>query len=124
MRAEVAKVKALKPGDTDTVLSAPASYWLDLRGYDPPAAAQALTAPLLILQGERDYQVTMDNLAAWKRALDGHPNVTFHTYPKLNHLFVAGEGKSLPKEYETPGHVDAAVIEDIAGWIQGVKTKP
>jgi dienelactone hydrolase len=119
LRAEVAKVKALKPGDTDAVLGAPASYWLDLRGYDPPAAAKALQQPLLILQGERDYQVTMDNLAAWKRALDGRPNVTFHTYPKLNHLFVAGEGKSLPKEYETPGHVDEKVIGDIAGWIAG-----
>jgi dienelactone hydrolase len=115
LRGEVAKVKALKPGDTGSALGAPASYWLDLRGYDPPEAAKALKQPLLILQGERDYQVTPDNLAAWKKAV---PGATFKTYPKLNHLFIEGEGKSTPAEYEKPGHVSAAVIEDIAGWIK------
>jgi dienelactone hydrolase len=116
-RGEVAKVKALKPGDTSVALSAPASYWLDLRGYDPPAAAKALRQPLLILQGERDYQATMDDFRAWQRGLVGRPGVTFKTYPKLNHLFIEGEGKSTPAEYETPGHVSAAVIADIAAWI-------
>jgi uncharacterized protein len=118
LRAEVAKVKALKPGATGTALGAPASYWLDLRGYNPPEAAKSLKQPLLILQGERDYQVTPDNLEAWKKALAGRPNVTFKSYPKLNHLFIEGEGKSVPAEYQKPGHVSAAVIVDVAAWIQ------
>jgi hypothetical protein len=118
LRAEVARVKALKPGDTGTALGAPDSYWLDLRGYNPPEAAKALKAPLLILQGERDYQVTMDNFEAWKKALAGRPGVTFKSYPKLNHLFIEGEGKSTPAEYEKPGHVAEAVIADVAGWVK------
>jgi dienelactone hydrolase len=117
LRAEVARVKALKPGDTGTALGAPDSYWLDLRGYNPPEAARALKAPLLVLQGERDYQVTMDNLDLWKKALSGRPGVTFKTYPKLDHLFVEGEGKSTPADYEKPGHVAETVIADIAAWI-------
>ncbi|HEY0512347.1 MAG TPA: alpha/beta fold hydrolase [Thermoanaerobaculia bacterium] len=121
LRQEVAKVKALKPGDTGTVLGAPASYWLDLRGYNPPEVAKSLKQPLLILQGERDYQVTMDNFAAWKKALAGRPNVTLTTYPKLNHLFIEGEGKSTPAEYEKPGHVSEAVIADITDWINRLK---
>lgn len=118
LRAEVARVKALKPGDTGTALGAPDSYWLDLRGYDPPESAKFLKQRLLILQGERDYQVTMDNFEAWKKALAGRPNVTLKTYSKLNHLFIEGEGKSTPAEYEKPGHVSAAVIADIAEWIK------
>ena len=118
LKAEVTRVKALKPGETGTALGAPDSYWLDLRGYDPPTAARALKQPLLILQGERHYQVTPDNFAAWRKALAGRPDVTFKTYPKLNHLFMAGEGKSLPAEYEKPGHVEEAVVADIAGWIR------
>ena len=96
---------------------APASYWLDLRGYDPPSAAKALEAPMLILQGERDYQVTMDEFANWKSALGSRPNVTFHSYKTLNHLFIPGTGQSLPADYQVPGHVDEAVIRDIAAWI-------
>ena len=44
LKAEVARVKALKPGDTGTALGAPDSYWLDLRGYDPPNGRQGVEA--------------------------------------------------------------------------------
>ncbi len=37
----------------------PLSYWRDLRGYDQIATAAHLNIPMLIVQGERDYQVTM-----------------------------------------------------------------
>ena len=121
----VKTVAALTPADAAkpaSIQGAPASYWLDLRGYEPATAAKSLTQPMLILQGERDYQVTMaDDFSKWKAALDGKKGVTFKTYPALNHLFMAGEGKSLPAEYEKPGHVPVDVINDIAAWIAGIK---
>lgn len=121
----VKTVAALTPADAANprnIQGAPASYWLDLRGYDPPAAATSLKQPLLILQGERDYQVTMaDDFAKWKAALDGRKNVTFRTYPALNHLFLPGAGKSVPAEYDTPGHVSEEVIRDIADWITALR---
>jgi hypothetical protein len=118
----VETVRALTPEDAKSpkaIFGARASYWLDLRGYDAPAAAKHVTQPMLVLQGERDYQVTMDEFARWKSALAGKPQVTFHSYPALNHLFVSGTGMSLPSEYETAGHVDEAVVRDIAEWIKG-----
>ena len=99
-------------------LGAPASYWLDLRGYDPTETAAALDKPILILQGGRDYQVTVaDDLARWKAALDGHPEATIRIYPQHNHLFTAGSGPSSPAEYEPAQHVDQAIIDDIAKWL-------
>jgi dienelactone hydrolase len=115
------KVKALKPGDPPVVaggISAPASYFLDLRGYNPPEAARTLKQPLLVLQGERDYQVTMDDFAAWQRALAGRPDATLRSYPGLNHLFMMGEGAPNPGEYSKPGHVAEPVISDIAAWLR------
>ena len=32
----------------------------------------------------------------------------------------AGEGKSRPEEYQIPGNVAEAVIDDIAAWILGI----
>jgi hypothetical protein len=113
-------VRALKPEDavSGRMLSgAPASYWLDLRGYDPPSAARDVKAPMLILQGERDYQVTPEEFARWKAALGSRRDVTFHSYPTLNHQFIAGTGASFPAEYQVPGHVAEDVIRDIATWI-------
>lgn len=99
----------------------PASYWLDLRGYDPVETAKTIKQPLLILQGERDYQVTMEDFARWRTGLAGSERATFKSYPDLNHLFVSGEGPSRPEEYQRPGHVAPQVIEDITMWIkQGI----
>jgi uncharacterized protein len=43
--------------------------------------------------------------------------VEFEVYPKLNHFFIEGEGVSSGAEHLKPGHVSAAVVEDIAKWI-------
>jgi fermentation-respiration switch protein FrsA (DUF1100 family) len=120
-KEQAAKVKALKPEDansTAVMFSAPVSYWLDLRGYNPPETAKGLKQPLLILQGERDYQVTMEDFKRWTAALSTKSNVTFKSYPSLNHLFIAGINRSTPSEYEQVGHVDERVVEDIAAWIK------
>lgn len=100
----------------DSPLGAPASYWLDLRGYDPATEVKDVGKPILILQGERDYQVTMEDFARWKEALAGRDDVKLISYPHLNHLFIKGEGKSTPQEYSVPGNVASAVIEDIVKW--------
>ena len=119
-KAIQASVKKLGPGDEDSpsLGGVPASYWLDLKGYDPAAAAKKLGIPMLILQGERDYQVTMADFALWKAAAGSSKGVAMKSYPALNHLFVAGEGKSLPAEYSRPGHVAPAVIEEIAKFVK------
>ena len=41
---------------------------------------------MLILQGERDYQVTQADLEGWRCALRGRRDVTIKSYPTLNHL--------------------------------------
>jgi uncharacterized protein len=97
---------------------APAAYWLDLRDYHPAEVAAGLGKPILMVQGGRDYQVTVaDDLAGWRTALTGHPEVTIRVYPDDNHLFFPGSGPSSPAEYEPAQHVDPAVISGIAAWL-------
>ena len=123
IRLQVAKVKDrhLSPSTPpqELPLGVPARYWLDLRGYSAPTVARKLARPMLILHGGRDYQVTEKDLLVWQEALSSRKNVQFKVYPKLNHLFIEGGGKSTPAEYAIPGHVAEAIIEDIANWIGG-----
>ncbi len=117
--ATVEATKNAQSGDDPTTLlfHAPPAYWIDLNAYDPLATVQEVAAPILVLQGERDYQVTLDDLAGWQTALEGRDDVTVKTYPDLNHLLLSGEGDPNPTEYQTPGHIPETVIDDIAGWI-------
>ncbi|HYW45180.1 MAG TPA: alpha/beta fold hydrolase [Bryobacteraceae bacterium] len=118
-KVQQARIKVLEPADLDAppILGMPVSYLLDLKGYDPAAEAKKLAIRMLILQGERDYQVTVKEFELWKTAVGARKDVTFRSYPALNHLFVPGEGKSTPAEYNKPGHVAPEVIDDIAKWI-------
>lgn len=119
LKQVAAEMRAIEEGRSEqrSVMGMSAAYIRDLKGYDPAAEMRKLDVPGLYLQGERDYQVRMADFARWKQALEGRPNVSLKSYPRLNHLFAAGEGKSTPAEYQKPGHVDREVIEDIARWI-------
>ncbi|CAN5531953.1 DUF3887 domain-containing protein [soil metagenome] len=126
LKQVAAKIKSLKESDlssSEFYLGAPASYYLDLKNYNPPRAAKSLKQPMLILQGERDYQVTMTDFQNWKNALKDKPNVTFKSYLLLNHLFMSGEGVPSPADYKKTNHVSAEVINDINDWILKAKRK-
>jgi dienelactone hydrolase len=113
----VQKVKNLDINDSETVLGAPRSYWADLATYDPVATAQSLHIPLLILQGERDYQVTLTDFARWNETFFDNSSVTLKTYLSLNHFFITGTGVPTNTEYLIEGHVAEEVITDIASWV-------
>lgn len=125
IKSNVQKIKSLTPENssrmTERFLGAGADYWLDLHGYDPAEAVKKIERPILIIQGGRDYQVTMEDYERWKKALSDRSQVEFRLYPANNHLLIPGEGKCIPEEYQEAGHVDKDVIDDIARWIEKVK---
>lgn len=121
---EVVTVKALKTADINSdkmYMGVPTSYWLDLQNYNPPLVAKNLKQNILVLQGERDYQVTMKDFQNWKNALGKSKNISFKTYPTLTHLFMEGSEKPSPKDYEKTNNVNENVIKDITNWIFKVK---
>lgn len=102
----------------DLPLGTPASYWLDLRDYDPVAVAASLDLPILLVQGGRDYQSTVaDDLARWQAGLADRPRVTVRLHPDHNHLFFPGSGPCTPAEYDAPQHVDPTVVAEVAEWL-------
>jgi dienelactone hydrolase len=111
--------KALKTAKAeDLPLNIEPKYWESLLKYNQVQVAKKLKQPILILQGERDYQVTMTDFNLWKQNLSDKPKNQFISYPTLNHLFMKGEGKSSPSEYDKQGNVDFQVITDISNWVK------
>ncbi len=124
LQKQVANVKSRELSDktpsSELPLKLPASYWLELRAYNPAKVASGLKIPTLVLQGERDYQTTLADYDLWKKALSGRANVTFRLYPKCNHIFREGEGKANPGEYLSKAPFSVEVINDMANWIREV----
>lgn len=107
----------------EQLLGVPAAYWLDLQGYQPAEVAKTLDLKMLILQGERDYQVTMADFGLWEAALSGRNGVKLETFPELNHLMMTGSGSprvgtlSTPEEYNVADHVSVEVIQAILEFV-------
>lgn len=100
-------------------------YWLDLTHYHAVATARKLPQPLLVLQGGRDYQVTVaDDLRLWTRGLAHRPNVTTRVFPLANHLFFDGTGRPNPQELALPSHVSPNVIASLVAWILSQPPRP
>jgi dienelactone hydrolase len=114
---ESEQLEHLPADDNQFVMGMPASYWRYFYDYDAAAEAASLKGRVLAIQNGRDYEVTEKDLAGWKKALDGKPNVTFKFFPDLNHVLQEGTGVSTPDEYEKLGGASQEFIADIAAWL-------
>ncbi|MBN2746732.1 MAG: alpha/beta fold hydrolase [Bacteroidales bacterium] len=101
----------------DLPLTNDTSLWRDLSRINPQTDILNLQIPVYILQGERDYQVTMDSFEQWKKLADGKKNMEFKSYPELNHIFHQGSGLSYPEEYQVSGNLPDYLTSDISLWI-------
>lgn len=102
-------------------LNLPRSYWEFANAYKPVSVAAKLKLPIFVLQGERDYQVTMEDFAFWRFGLWRNKNAFFKSYPKLNHLLQEGTGKATPMEYSRASSVPAYVLNDLAAFAHGIR---
>ncbi len=103
----------------ETVAGAYSAYWKWLAAYDILQAAGEIGKPVLLLQGEEDYQVTMQDFGIWKDALGNRDNWRMISYPGLTHLFTPGLKAEGSAAYAGNGKVQENVILDIAEFISG-----
>ncbi|WP_448910907.1 alpha/beta fold hydrolase [Holdemania massiliensis] len=117
--AELDKLNQLDQlADDELVAGAYPAYWKDLLAYDPVKTAEAITKPVLVLQGEEDYQVPLQEYETWKAAYGERSNWTFHSYPGLSHLMMPGDFDVNPNTYYMQkAIVDEQVTKDIAAFI-------
>ena len=107
-----------QPADA-SLLGLPACYWQSIKEYCGMNFIDEVEMPILVLQGDADFQVFPDkDYVLWQETLEDRENVEFHLYEGLNHLMMKTQGKRDVSEYETAGHVDAQVIEDIAAFVK------
>jgi uncharacterized protein len=90
--------------------------------YDPLPAARRLRAPVLVLQGATDRQVTPEQAEELGAAIrgGGGTDVTVRTFPELDHLFLLDPaGTADPAHYAAlpSQRVPAEVMGALADWL-------
>lgn len=114
-----ARIRSGEARDDEMIMSAPVHYWRDMLNRDTRAALAAVKAPVLLLQGGKDVQVSKTDYDIATKALASKPADMreAHFFPNLNHLFMPVEGQPTAAEYGKASHVPQEVIDIIAKWV-------
>lgn len=104
-------------GEGTQLMGMPYAYWRDWANRDGIAMAKQFGRRVLVLHGDRDYQVTDEDFALWRRGLAGVKTAQVVSLTGDNHLFITGRGTPTPLEYKVPAHVDARVIAQLVAWL-------
>ena len=89
-------------------------YFKEMNAFDTKNYLKTISKPMLIMQGEKDFQATVDkDFTSYKQLLEGKDNVVFKLYENLNHAFVPSIYGSIMKakqEYNVEQHIGENVI--------------
>lgn len=122
MLAEVARLRDPATPDSATVLGMPMTYWRDTTTKFTERRVAGLLrrgARVLVVHGGRDYLVTDEDFAAWRKAFEGTRGFTARRFADLNHMMQAGVGRMRPEEYAERRPLSPVYAEALAEWIKG-----
>lgn len=113
-----ALVAAMQGVDSLAVTNPWLRFFLD---HDPLAVAERVRAPVLLLQGATDRQVTAEQADALGAAFrtGGNEDVTVRVFPEINHLFLRDPSGD-PSGYGAlpTGELDREVIRTLTEWLR------
>ena len=98
-----------------------ANWWREHLAFHPLEAVCKVRVPVLILNGEKDYQVSAEKDARplYQKAKSCGLDATLRIFPGLDHLFEPVEGKSTPEKYLKPGRkIPPQVKTSLLNWLK------
>ncbi len=105
----------------ESAFGMPQSYADSLATLNGMEILQSTELPVLIMQGEKDFQIYYEqDYLMMQAALSERANIEFISYAELNHLFMPQvlEGEAIDlTEYDTPNSIPDYVIDDLANFL-------
>jgi len=101
-------------------------YLYDWDRYQTMDSLEKARLPVIALQGEEDFQATMDgDFLPLKEAFGDSSRFTFKSFPGLNHLLMRTEIGVFHTvdEYQTDGFVAYEVVDTLLSWIRQTRSE-
>jgi alpha-beta hydrolase superfamily lysophospholipase len=104
-----------------------AKWYREHFAHDPLETIKKVKCPILIVQGEKDFQVPFNNALALKDALEnsGNTNVRLLLFPNIDHLlkFEPGQSSQLSYINKMNRKVETLILKSIGSWVESVMGK-
>jgi pimeloyl-ACP methyl ester carboxylesterase len=126
LKEQVKALKRIKKADSakkTTIVGVNGYYFWEMMQPDAVKLIKKLKLPTYIVQGNLDFQVTMDNgIDAYEDEIESkYSFVSYKLFRNLNHLLMLYEGPAEAKgtvaEYDTPATVDTQAGRNLADWV-------
>lgn len=91
---------------------------VELLKYNVLNYVSKINEPLLIVQGGKDFGVTMKDFNIYENTLANKHNVIFKDYPNLDNHFVFCKGKGLSGQYFGITNLDTNFLNDLCKFIK------
>ncbi|MCE5341985.1 MAG: alpha/beta hydrolase [Eubacteriales bacterium] len=117
------RVKKAEDAKAMTIAGINGYYFWEMMQVDPVALIKKLKLPTYIVQGNQDFQISMDNgIDAYEDEIEiKYSSVEYKLFRNLNHLLMIYEGpaenKGTVAEYDTPATLDKQAGRDLADWV-------
>lgn len=123
--AALEALRTAAPEAPPTYLGAPGAYWRELFALDLAGSIKATGLPTLVVQGEKDIQVRIDqDFEPLQKALgDGGGLYRYVRIPGVNHLFLKVDGDSTGAEYAVAATMEPAVMDAVATFVKSPDPK-
>lgn len=98
-------------------------YYWEMMQTDAVSLIKKLKVPTYIVQGNRDFEVTLDDgIDAYEDDIESkYSSVTYKLFRNLNHLLMLYDGpaesKGTAAEYDTPATLDKQAGRYMADWV-------
>lgn len=128
---QVTALKNMKSADAAkemTVAGVNGYYFWEMMQVDPVKLIKKLRLPTYIVQGNDDFQVSLeDGIEAYEDLLSSkYAFVDYRIFRKLNHLLMIyhgpAESMGTVAEYDTPATLDTVAGRNLADWVLALGT--
>jgi pimeloyl-ACP methyl ester carboxylesterase len=101
------------------------TYWSQVLNVDPAAAARAAKAPLAILQGDADVEVSVQDA---KRLAQARPDASLSILPHMTHTLKDASADTRAASLATYNNptlpIDQGVVHAVVAFVRGLRPNP
>ena len=132
LETQIKALKKIKKADEAkqmTIAGVNGYYFWEMMQHDPIKLIKKLRLPTYIVQGNADFQISLENgIEAYEDELNSakYNYIDYKLFRKLNHLLMLYDGPADSKgtiaEYDTPNTLEKLAGRNLADWVLALVT--
>lgn len=117
LKGQIKALNEAKEGDEISFGNIDANYVISLNNLKLGEKYKKLDAPILLLQGDKDFQVTLKDFEKLKEDLKDNKNMKAVLIENMTHILMPSKGKFLSYDYNDENKLDEKLVKEMVDFL-------